>query len=86
MTVGYVCLWLAKGCLGIDILLILNLAPVGPEVIDEVKDGAILVSLEVLLQVLEVLGANTRDDDFGAHIEAGAFGPPLYPESILVVF
>ena len=54
--------------------------------IDEVTDGAFLVAREALLQFLEVLGANARDNDFEAHIEAGDFGPPLYPKSILVGF
>ena len=54
--------------------------------IDEVTDGTIWVACEVLLQFFEVLGANAHDDDFDAHIEAGNFGPPLYPESILVSF
>ena len=47
--------------------------------IDEVTYGAIFVAREFLLQFLEVLGANARDDDFDAHIEAGDFGIPLYP-------
>ena len=54
--------------------------------INDVTDGVIFVAHEVLLQFLEALGANARDDDFDAHIEAGSFGPPLYPASILVVF
>ena len=86
VTVGGICPWILKSCLGIDILLILNFAPGGAEVIDDVTDGAICVAREVLLQFLKVLGANARDDDFDAHIESGDFGPPLYPESILVGF
>ena len=86
MTVGGICPWILKSCLGIDILLILNFAPGGAEVIDDVTDGAICVAREVLLQFLDVLGANDCNDDFVAHSEAGNFGPPLYPESILVGF
>ena len=54
--------------------------------IDEVTDGAFLVAREALLQFLEVMGANTHEYGFDAHIEAGDFGSPLYPESILVGF
>ena len=74
------------GCLGIDILLIFNFALGGAEVIGDVTDDAICVAREVLLQLLEVPGANAHDDDFDAHIKAGSFGPPLYLASILVVF
>ena len=86
VTIGGICPWLAVGCLGIDLLLILNFAPGGAELIDEVTGGSICVAREVLLQFLKVLGANACDDDFDAHIESGDFGPPLYPESILVGF
>ena len=86
VTVGGVLPWLAEGCLGINLLLILNFAPGGAEVIYEFTDGTICVACEVFLQFLEVLGANARDNDFEAHIEAGDFGPPLYPKSILVGF
>ena len=84
VTVRGGCPWLAEGCLGINLLLILNFAPGGAEVIGEFKDGTICVSLEVLLQFLEVLGDNACGDDFDAYIEAGDFVPPLYTESILV--
>ena len=86
VTVGGVCPWIVEGCLVINLLLILIFLPGGAEVINEVTDGAICVAREVLLQFLEVLGANARDDDFDAHIKAGDFGPPLYPERILVAF
>ena len=86
VIVGGVCPWFAEGCLGIDILLILIFSPGGAEVIDEVMDGAIWVAHEVHLQFLEVLGDDAGDNDFNAQIEAGNFGPPLYPESILVGF
>ena len=56
------------------------------EVIDEVTNGTICVTREVLLHFLEVLGTNARDDGFNAQIKAGDFCPPLYPESILVGF
>ena len=79
MKVGGVCPWLAEGCLGINLLLVFNWAPGGEEVINEVTYGAIFVAREFLLQFLEVLDSNAYDDDFGVHIEAGAFGPPLYP-------
>ena len=49
VTVGGVCLWLAKGLIGIDLFLVLNFAPEDAEVIDEVKDGEISVACEVLL-------------------------------------
>ena len=86
VTVGGVLPWLVEGCLGIDLLLILNFSPGGAEVIYEFMDGTICVAREVLLQLLYVLGANARDNDFDAPTEAGDFGPPLYPESILVGF
>ena len=86
VTFGGVCPWLAEGCLGIDILPILNFSPVGSEVINDVKDGAICIACEYLLHLLEVLGTNARDGDFDLHIEAGDFGTPLDPESILVSF
>ena len=86
VTVGGIYPWLAEGCLGINHLLILNSAPGGAEVIYEVMDGSICVAREFLLQFFKVLGANARDDDFDAHIKAGDFGPPLYPERILVAF
>ena len=41
VTVGGVCPWLTEGCLGIDILLILNFVPGGVEVMYEVTDGEI---------------------------------------------
>ena len=41
VMVGVVCPWPAEDCLGINLLLILNFAPGGAEVINEVTYGAI---------------------------------------------
>ena len=82
VTVRVVLPWLLKICLGIDLLLNFNFSLRDAEVINDVTDGVIFVAHEVIFQFLDVLGAHGHDDDFDAHIKAGDFGPPLYPESI----
>ena len=84
VMVGGVWLWLEEGCLGIDLLLIFDFSPGGAEGIDEVTDGAIGLAYEVLLHFIKILGANACNNNLIAHIEAGYFDPPLYPESVLV--
>ena len=38
---GFFLPWLAEGCLGIDLLVVLYFSPGSAEVIDEITDGAI---------------------------------------------